>query len=243
MNTPENNVDLHIDHALESLRDAHPRPGLDLRILHALETLEAHRNSLQPARSSLRLIHSVPLAAWLASGTLALAILAALLLPHHEHPAPSATATSTALSRPSLAVPHPERSAAEPRTPVLEASQAPHSASIATTRYPKTSGSSLSTAKKIEGVLAPGVTAPVITTPSEAALLADLHTPSHPAPPLPLSPQEKALLRLLRYSNATQIASLNDLNPTVRSARDAAEAADFHDFFNPPLPPQPGDTE
>lgn len=242
MNTPENNVDLHIDRALESLRDAHPRPGLDLRIVHALETLEAQRNSFQPARSSLRLIHSVPLAAWLASGTLALAILAALLLPHHERPAPSATATSTALSRPSLAVLHPERSAAEPRTPGLEASQAPHSASIAT-RYPGTLASGLSTAKKTEGALAPGVTAPLTATPSEAALLADLHTPSHPAPPLPLSPQEKALLRLLRYGNATQIASLNDLNPTVRSARDAAEAADFHDFFNPPLPPQPGDTE
>jgi hypothetical protein len=85
----------------------------------------------------------------------------------------------------------------------------------------------------------------VAQTPTDAQALADLHAPSHPAPPLPLSPQEKALLRMLRRSNSVEIASLADLNPVIRAARDADEAAAFHAFFpDPPPIPQPnGDTE
>jgi hypothetical protein len=82
-------------------------------------------------------------------------------------------------------------------------------------------------------------------TPEEAADLADLHAPSHPAPPLPLTPQEKALLRVLHRGNTTQLAELAVLNPEVSAARDAQEAAAFHAFFpDPPPTPQPtGDTE
>jgi hypothetical protein len=79
-------------------------------------------------------------------------------------------------------------------------------------------------------------------TPSDAQALADLHAPSHPAPPLPLTPQEKLFLRMLHYGNATQLA---ELNPMVRAKQDAAEAADFKAFFPdpPPLQQPTGDTE
>jgi hypothetical protein len=78
-------------------------------------------------------------------------------------------------------------------------------------------------------------------TPSDAQALADLHAPSHPAPPLPLTPQEKLFLRLLRYGNATQLA---ELNPLVRAQQDAAETTAFKAFFpDPPPLDQPGDNE
>jgi hypothetical protein len=157
-----------------------------------------------------------------------------------NNPVPSATATPTALSSsPTSTSRHPERSAAEQTASPSSIAQR---ASVAASRYPEPLGSGLS-AKKIEGALAPGVSVPVTSTPSEATLLADLHAPSHPAPPLPLTPQEKALLRMLRRGNAIELASLSELDPTVCSARDAADAADFHAFFNPPVPTQPGDTE
>jgi hypothetical protein len=81
----------------------------------------------------------------------------------------------------------------------------------------------------------------VSQTPTDAQLLADLHAPSHPAPPLPLTPQEKLFLRMLRYGNATQIA---ELNPIVRAKEDADETAAFKAFFpDPPPLKQPGDSE
>jgi hypothetical protein len=83
------------------------------------------------------------------------------------------------------------------------------------------------------------------TTSADAALLADLHAPSHPAPPIPLTPQEHALLRMLRRPNGVELASLSDLDPNIRAAHAQDEAAAFHAFFPdpPPLPQPTGDTE
>jgi hypothetical protein len=82
----------------------------------------------------------------------------------------------------------------------------------------------------------------VSQTSTDAQLLADLHAPSHPAPPLPLTPQEKLFLRMLQYGNATQLA---ELNPVVRDRQDADEATAFKAFFPdpPPLEQPNGDTE
>jgi hypothetical protein len=76
----------------------------------------------------------------------------------------------------------------------------------------------------------------------DAQALADLHAPSHPAPPLPLTPQERLFLRVLRYGNATELA---ELNPLVRAKQDADETTAFKAFFPdpPPLQEQTGDTE
>jgi len=88
---------------------------------------------------------------------------------------------------------------------------------------------------------APTVMNGVSTTPTDAQLLADLHAPSHPAPPLPLTPQEKLFLHALRYGNLTQLAGLN---PEVRAKQDADETTAFKAFFpDPPPLQQPGDTE
>ena len=80
------------------------------------------------------------------------------------------------------------------------------------------------------------------TTPTDAQLLADLHAPSHPAPPLPLTPQEKLFLGMLRYANTTELA---ELDPMVRAKQDADETAAFKAFFPdpPPLKQPLGDTE
>jgi len=82
----------------------------------------------------------------------------------------------------------------------------------------------------------------VSQTPTDAQLLADLHAPSHPAPPLPLTLQEKLFLRMLRYGNLTQLA---ELNPEVRAKQDADETTAFKAFFPdpPPLQQPNGDTE
>lgn len=79
-------------------------------------------------------------------------------------------------------------------------------------------------------------------TDLDAQALADLHAPSHPAPPLPLTPQEKLFLRMLHYGNATQLA---ELNPLVRAQQDAEETTAYKAFFPdpPPLKQPLGDTE
>jgi len=89
---------------------------------------------------------------------------------------------------------------------------------------------------------APTVMNGVSQTPTDAQLLADLHAPSHPAPPLPLTLQEKLFLRMLRYGNLTQLA---ELNPEVRAKQDADETTAFKAFFPdpPPLQQPNGDTE
>ena len=80
------------------------------------------------------------------------------------------------------------------------------------------------------------------TTPTDAQALADLHAPSHPAPPLPLTRQEKLFLHVLRYGNATQLA---ELNPILRAKQDADETTAFKAFFPdpPPLDQSNGATE
>jgi hypothetical protein len=70
-------------------------------------------------------------------------------------------------------------------------------------------------------------------TPTDAQALADLHAPSHPAPPLPLTPQEKLFLRMIRYGNLTQLA---ELDPVVRAKQDADETTAFKAFFPDPPP-------
>ncbi|HEV2575735.1 MAG TPA: hypothetical protein VGU25_00875 [Acidobacteriaceae bacterium] len=133
-----------------------------------------------------------------------------------------AQTASTSSSRPGLSSRHPERSAAERRTSVFGSCLDHH-----------TTGCPIHD----DAVVMSGP-----TQDPDAQALADLHAPSHPAPPLPLTAEEKLFLRMLRYGNATQLA---ELNPLVRDKEDADETAAFKAFFPdpPPLKQPLGDTE
>ena len=257
MNSPQTNPETRIpetriDHALDVLRHAQPRAGLEPRILHALESRQAHTPSLFAflRLPSLRLPARLPM--WTATA-LTLLALAALLL-HRPTPKPHTIALATtepatmepglaggfsplntntrtngasAPARPILSS-RPKRTAILPTRPTSDLSSRPKAALFA------------AAAERPAGRIAPAQH----LTSEEAADLADLHAPSHPAPPLPLTPQEKALLRLVRYRNTTQLAELLALNPEVSAARDVQEAAAFHAFFpDPPPLHQPGDSE
>ena len=80
-----------------------------------------------------------------------------------------------------------------------------------------------------------------VQTDPDAQALADLHTPSYPAPPLPLTPQEELFLSMYRAGNETLLA---EVDPLVRAERDATETAQFETFFRDrPHIHQPGDDE
>jgi hypothetical protein len=225
-------IDNTIDRALSALRDAQPRPGSEVLASRILTSLE-HRTATRPPT---RFHFSAHVALWTAASAAVLALASLVIL--HYRPAASESARSPQTQRqpntasltqvqvPAIESPevstepalsahrHPERSASRRRISVLEDSQAPHS-------------------EPHSDALA--------TTPTDAQALADLHAPSHPAPPLPLTPEEKLFMRMLRYGNATQLA---ELNPIVREQHDAAESAAFKTFFpDPPPLKQPGDTE
>ncbi|HEY5382192.1 MAG TPA: hypothetical protein VIJ65_08045 [Acidobacteriaceae bacterium] len=275
MNSPQTNPETRIpetripetriDHALDALRHAQPRAGLEPRILHALESGRKRAPSLfaflrlPSLRVPARRAASLPV--WAAAAALTLIALAAVLL-HRPTPTPHSTALATtepATMEPGLAggfsplnTNTRTNGALAPAQPIL--SSRPKRTAILPTRLTSDLSSRpisvlssrpkaalfAAAAERPAGRIAPAQH----LTPEEAADLADLHAPSHPAPPLPLTPQEKALLRLVRYRNTTQLAELAALNPEVSAARDAQEAAAFHAFFpDPPPLHQPGDSE
>jgi hypothetical protein len=258
--TPKDPTDLRIDRALHTLRDAQPSAGFERRLFNSVEARAA-----APRRPQhwLSYLNEIGLAA---AATLAVLAVAALLF-LHRHPAPQLGSGTIAPREHAVEhAPLPQDTAAAhwnhgstskspvlstgPRASIksLEASEAACSSIPRKTGCPLHDDSPPVATAGVTPARTP--TAPSAAsskpTPDEAALLADLHAPSHPAPPLPLSPEERALQTMLRRrngANLTALAALSDLNPSFRSAHDAAESADFHTFFNPPLPPQPGDSE
>jgi hypothetical protein len=257
-----------IDRALSALRDAAPRPGLEGRILASLEhraiapqparfhlsahialwtataatvlaitslaILHHHRAAGQfahaPQLTSTRPTKAVILseapegAAGESNGAQSKDPDTARLTTNSElFPATSLDRTAhTVSSRPELPSRHPERNVAQRRTPVFE---------NCSDRLP--TGCPTLDAQRQGGVAQ--------ASPTDAQLLADLHAPSHPAPPLPLTSQEKLFLHMLRYGNLTELA---ELSPIVRAKKDADETAAFKVFFpDPPPLDQPGDTE
>jgi hypothetical protein len=236
-------VDHTIDRALSALRDAQPRHGLEGRILASLE----HRTiTAQPLRSHF----SIHLALWTATAAAILAIASMMILHRRTvEPATQAVILSEASHSDAKSKdPNTARATTNPEPfsttnlahPTQTVSSRPERRSLAAVRSGETcisdhrdAGCPALDAERQDGAA---------TTPTDAQLLADLHAPSHPAPPLPLTSEEKLFLRMLRYGNLTQLA---ELNPEVRAKQSADETAAFKAFFPdpPPLQQPNGDTE
>lgn len=71
----------------------------------------------------------------------------------------------------------------------------------------------------------------------DAQALADLRTPSFPAPPLPPTVQEQLVHRMLRRGGERELAHLD---PAAVAQAIAQEQASFHAFFEPPSDPEAG---
>lgn len=238
MNAPhpnaETEIDRTIDRALNTIRDAQPRASLNTRILASVERRAAIS---QPAR----LQFSPRIALWSATAAAILAI-AALTIPHH-HTTQKQIAFTQHVDVPSqpatlsLESPRPfaERTPSMDRHPERSSSERGRSTRVVESCADHRAGC----ASHDDAVVAGDQ---VNTTDPDAQALADLHAPSHPAPPLPLTAEEKLFLHMLRYNNATQLA---ELNPDVRAQHDAEEATAFKAFFPdpPPLKQPLGDTE
>lgn len=245
MNAPHRHneaVDRNIDRALAAIREAQPRSGLNSRILASLEQRAA---APQPARLGF----STHFALWTAASAALIAI-ASLFVLHHQSTTPAQFSKSTViLSR---------ARRAESKDPELargETTVHPFSSTAVTGAHPSTRIARQGRVRMLTYTMPTGVNKGLAprdrsvathlgsdTTNPDAQALADLHAPSHPAPPLPLTRQEKLFLHMLRYGNATQLA---ELNPMVREKEDAAEATAFKAFFPdpPPLQQSNGDNE
>ena len=198
-------IDHTIDRALSALRDAQPRSGSEMFAGRILASLEHRAATPQPARFHL----SAHVALWTAASAAVLAIASMMILHYRVVRAPQDAVILSERSE------SKDPDAADPAT---------YSDTVSTTNLARISRDhyeprlSQHTGWPIAPrcrcrALNPG--APLMTmaqharhewgnsTPSDAQLLADLHAPSHPAPPLPLTPQEKLFLRMLRYGNAT----------------------------------------
>jgi hypothetical protein len=232
-------VDNTINRALSALRDAQPRSGSEMFAGRILAHIEHRTAAPRPARFHL----SAHMALWTAASAALLSIASLIIL--HRPVAPPSTrggvpaelarwggkrqggveSPHVSVERTSSLGRHPERSATarSRRTPVFENCWHQHH-----------QGCAIHDDNVVMGGIA--------TTPTDAQALADLHAPSHPAPPFPLTPQEKLFLRMLRYGDATQLA---ELNPMVRAKQDADETTAFKAFFPdpPPLQQPTGDTE
>jgi len=261
MNANDTNaIDNTIDRALSTLRDAQPRSGLNGRILASLEhrTDELGGPSFHEVkgwdivRGSERENTRRAIALWTATAAAIIAVASMMILHHHT--------TRTELAR------TPQSSAGSAANPGLAAGFSPLNTHVAkggalapagvssqslqpsiepTHRMAHRSAMPLPCAQSecpIHDGDTPAIMNGVSTTPTDAQMLADLHAPSHPAPPLPLTPQEKLLMRMSRYANATELA---ELDPMVRAKHDADETAAFKAFFPdpPPLQQPTGDTE
>lgn len=246
-NAPHRNagIDPTIDRALSALRDAQPRSGLNGRILASLEQREA---APQPARVGV----SASFALWTAT-SVALIALASVFLLHRPH-APSSTPESAHLRVPlpapgteslrAIEEPPPRKAPSSNAILLNRATNPPHPMHTVSSRR-QAAGRTGETPELQNCPVQHITTCPTGAGSSadlDAQALADLHAPSHPAPPLPLTPQEKLFLRMAQYRNSTQLA---ELNPIVRAQQDADETTAFKAFFPdpPPLKQPLGDSE
>ncbi|HTV09518.1 MAG TPA: hypothetical protein VMD97_10785 [Candidatus Aquilonibacter sp.] len=249
-------IDHNIHRALSALRDARPRSGLNGRILISLE----HRAATRATHSGGLPFHSFIVKGWgIARGNArrpahvavwsataaAIVAMASLVTLHHRATAPAQTGSTT--SEAVILSEHSESKNHEAGG--VPTSSEPFSTTNHILAEPTRRVARPASATMPAGCVHSGCTvhdndtvADRGTTPSDAQLLADLHAPSHPAPPLPLTPEEKLLLRGLRDVNLTELA---ELNPEFRARQDADETTAFKNFFPdpPPLKQPLGDTE
>ncbi len=198
---------------------------------------------------------------WPALAACLIAVATITILHHHTAPTDLAHSTPQSPVSPKIRVPQ-VRGPQRPQSlgwhvsilrPGIDSPRSPMERTLSTTRHPEQSAAARRTPVFVscpdhqptgcpiheDNVVMGGV---ITTSPDpDAQALADLHTPSYPAPPLPLTTQEKLFLRMFRDTNATELA---ELNPIVRAQQDAAETTDFKTFFpDPPPLHQPGDDE
>ena len=252
---PHDAIDQNIDRALTALRDAQPRSGLNNRILASLEQRTAtgatipgapsSRAALSRAKVGIARASAREVALWAATFAAILAIASLIVLHHHITPSQS----PVILSEASHSNAQPKNPDTARNTTNAEPISTPNLAQTSSEPTHRMARRSASTTAAMPVRCAQGcpvhddtvVMSGPAQTPTDAQLLADLHAPSHPAPPLALTHQEKLFLRMLRYGNATQIA---ELNPLIRAKQAADETAAFKAFFpDPPPLQQPGDTE
>lgn len=247
MNAPHRHneaVDRNIDRALAAIREAQPRSGLNSRILASLEQRVA---APQPARLGF----SAHFALWTAASAALIAI-ASLFVLHHQSTTPAQFSKSTVILS---GASRREAKSKDPEVARGETTVQPFSNTALAGAPPSTRIARQGRVRMLTHTMPTGVNKSLgprdrsvathlgsDTTNPDAQALADLHAPSHPAPPLPLTRQEKLFLHMLRYGNATQLA---ELNPMVREKEDAAEATAFKAFFPdpPPLQQSNGDNE
>jgi hypothetical protein len=251
-------LDIQIDRALAGLRDAQPRSGLNGRVLASLQHRTNELGGLpfhnvkgwgivcgSKRESTFRATH-VALSTATCAAILAVCSLAIL---HHQTTSPAGPHTNTVI------LSEASHSDANKNHVILSEargaqSKDPETARRATNADPFSTTALAQTTHTLssrpERVAHSGETRILdhqieLATDPDAQALADLHAPSHPAPPLPLTAQERLFLRMLRYGNATQLA---ELNPLVRAQQDADETTAFKAFFpDPPPLKQPGDDE
>ncbi len=196
-----------LDKTLDALGAAMPSPGMNQRLLAALQARE-----LEAPRPSRVPRFARPLAL-----TLSAALLLSLALLHHpakrtpRHPTPSHLA---AVARQSSAP------AAEPNLAAAPLPQTPIHLTL-----------------KLSAPVRSAPAASLHTEPSlDEAALADLNTPSYPAPPLPPTAQERLVRLMLRRGERHDLAQLDP----ARSAAFAQQQDEaLEQFFNPPLLPPP----
>lgn len=258
----DDHIDHNIDRALSALRDAQPRSGLNTRMLTSLaqRTKEPGGLPFHPVKgwgivcgSKRENARRAPtLALWAATSAATLTIASFAILHHPDAPPSARIARQGGIAMSWSATNIAPTTRAQPS---VESRPASTERTLPISRHPERTGvpGERSSLVGVASVAQPRtsvfenarITEPpngASATPTDAQALADLHAPSHPAPPLPLTPQEKLLLRMLRYGNLTQLA---ELNPLVRARQDADETTAFKAFFPdpPPLDQSNGDTE
>jgi hypothetical protein len=222
-------ADRIIDRTLQTLRDAEPRAGVDAlngRVVAGLQSrVAAQLDTASPLWQRLRQWR----AAEFALPAAALLLVAITWLIPRTRPTPVATGQPSVGSNAILS--------AIPPTPRVSR--------ILTRRCgPATACATATAAHRLD------ISASV--TPSEQALLDDLHAPSQPARPLPLTRDEQMLLRAARRSSEVQVAQLETLpRPATHRHRDEDIAEYVHHMLAPlvaaesidPTPATEPDTE
>jgi hypothetical protein len=231
---PHHPADHLIDRALHTLRDAQPRAGADALNRRILANLESHAAAGLIATNQRRwrfADFALPTAAAI---LLTIALIHISTQSHNIHHTTNTTSTPTNLSsRPKA--PHLAAAAERPASGTISIPGAPF-----TRREERVNGNATASSHNIN------------FTPSEQALLDDLHAPGQPAPPLPLTRDERMLVRAARRSNEVQLAQLESLpRPATHSHRDEDIAEYVHHMLAPlvaaesidPTPATDPDTE
>ncbi len=208
MNEPRSRTpEEQIENALQMLRIAEPRPGMEQRILAGLRVAD----------------DAVPVAArgswlrWPAMSLVAAVVAIAFVLAWHGR-----------LARPHAAPEHSQAVAGRPfmQRPAEALNVEQPSQAILHVSTPQATRVTLLRSNQ-------GAEAVAKVNRPDAAALEGIAEQSFPAPPLPLTDQERLLLRIVHRGDPVQLAQLT---PAAREAQLQRERDDVSAFFAPPPP-------